>query len=236
MLTLAAKIRQDFGKKVKSLRKKGILPGILYGPKIHPVKPRKAGIPPKAELFNRVKSLPLEISLKEFEKIYKAAGESSLISLEVDKKKFLVLIHEVARDPLTDKLFHIDFYQPSLEKEVTVTLPLVFEGEALAVKDSGGTLVKNISEIEVKAFLQNLPHEIKVNIENLKTFADNIKILDLKLPEGVKVQRAAGEIVAHVLAPGKVEEELVKPVEEKVEEVEKVEEKKEEKEVKEKTK
>jgi len=167
--------------------------------------------------------------LKEFEKIYKAAGESSLISLEVDKKKFLVLIHEVARDPLTDKLFHIDFYQPSLEKEVTVTLPLVFEGEALAVKDSGGTLVKNISEIEVKAFLQNLPHEIKVNIENLKTFADNIKILDLKLPEGVKVQRAAGEIVAHVLAPVKVEEELVKPIEEKVEEVEKVEEKKEEK-------
>jgi len=172
---------------------------------------------------------PIEINLKEFEKIYKAAGESSLISLEVDKKKFLVLIHEVARDPLTDKLFHIDFYQPSLEKEVTVTLPLVFEGEALAVKDSGGTLVKNISEIEVKAFLQNLPHEIKVNIENLKTFADNIKILDLKLPEGVKVQRAAGEIVAHVLAPVKVEEELVKPIEEKVEEVEKVEEKKEEK-------
>jgi len=210
MLTLAAKIRQDFGKKVKSLRKKGILPGVLYGPKMKT-------------------AAPIEINLKEFEKIYKAAGESSLISLEVDKKKFLVLIHEVARDPLTDKLFHIDFYQPSLEKEVTVTLPLVFEGEALAVKDSGGTLVKNISEIEVKAFLQNLPHEIKVNIENLKTFADNIKILDLKLPEGVKVQRAAGEIVAHVLAPVKVEEELVKPIEEKVEEVEKVEEKKEEK-------
>jgi len=210
MLTLKAKIRQDFGKKVKSLRKKGILPGVLYGPKMKT-------------------AVPIEINLKEFEKIYKAAGESSLISLEIDKKKFLVLIHEVARDPLTDKLFHIDFYQPSLEKEVTVTLPLVFEGEALAVKDSGGTLVKNISEIEVKAFLQNLPHEIKVNIENLKTFADNIKILDLKLPEGVKVQRSPEEIVAHVLAPVKVEEELVKPIEEKVEEVEKVGEKKEEK-------
>jgi len=210
MLTLSARIRKDLGKRAKILRKKGILPGVLYGPKMKT-------------------AAPIEISLKEFEKIYKAAGESSLISLEVDKKKFLVLIHEVARDPLTDKLFHIDFYQPSLEKEVTVTLPLVFEGEALAVKDSGGTLVKNISEIEVKAFLQNLPHEIKVNIENLKTFADNIKILDLKLPEGVKVQRSPEEIVAHVLAPVKVEEELVKPIEEKVEEVEKVGEKKEEK-------
>ena len=243
MLTLAAKIRQDFGKKVKSLRKKGILPGILYGPKIHPVKPRKAGIPPKAELFNRVKSLPLEINLKEFEKIYKAAGESSLISLEVDPstgsgqaKKFLVLIHELARDPLTEKPIHVDFYQPRLEKEIEVRIPLIFEGETLAVKDLGGTLVKNISELIVKALPQNLPHEIKVNIEKLKTFGDSVKILDLKLPEGVKVQRSPEEIVAHVLAPGKVEEELVKPVEEKVEEVEKVEEKKEEKEAKEKPK
>ncbi len=213
MLTLSAKIRKELGKKVKVLREKGILPGVLYGPKMKT-------------------ATSIEINLKEFEKIYKDAGESSLISLEVDNKKFLVLIHEMDRDPLTNKLLHIDFYQPSLEKEVAVTLPLVFEGEALAVKDSGGTLVKNISEIEVKALPQNLPHEIKVNIENLKTFADNIKILDLKLPEGVKVQRAAGEIVAHVLAPVKVEEELVKPIEEKVEEVEKVEEKKVEKEEK----
>jgi len=236
MLTLSAKIRKELGKKAKVLREKGILPGVLYGPKMKT-------------------ATSIEINLKEFEKIYKDAGESSLItlviakgkdeakasspSLEVDPstgsgqaKKFLVLIHEMARDPLTNKLLHVDFYQPSLEKEVAVTLPLVFEGEALAVKDSGGTLVKNISEIEVKALPQNLPHEIKVNIENLKTFADNVKILDLKLPEGVKVQRGPEEIVAHVLAPVKVEEELVKPIEEKVEEVEKVEEKKVEKEEK----
>ena len=211
MLSLSAKIRKELGKRAKVLREKGILPGVLYGPKMKT-------------------ATSIEINLKEFEKIYKDAGESSLISLEVDNKKFLVLIHEMARDPLTNKLLHIDFYQPSLEKEVAVTLPLVFEGEALAVKDSGGTLVKNISEIEVKALPQNLPHEIKVNIENLKTFADNVKILDLKLPEGVKVQRGPEEIVAHVLAPVKVEEELVKPIEEKVEEVEKVEEKKVEKE------
>lgn len=215
MLTLAAKIRQDFGKKVKSLRKKGILPGVLYGPTR-----QKGGYPKKAQ--------PLELNEKQFEKVYKEAGESSLISLEVEGKRFPVLIHEIQLAPLTGKPIHVDFYQPALEEEVTVEVPLVFEGTSPAVKDLGGTLVKNISEIEVKAFLQNLPHEIKVNIENLKTFADNIKILDLKLPEGVKVQRSPEEIVAHVLAPVKVEEELVKPIEEKVEEVEKVEEKKKE--------
>lgn len=214
MLSLSAEIRKDFGKKVKNLRKKGILPGVLYGPKID----------------NR----PLEIDLKEFEKIYKEAGESSLISLEIDKKKFLVLIHEVKLDSLTEKPIHVDFYQPRLEEEVTAEVPLVFEGEAGAVKDLGGTLVKNISEVEVKALPQNLPHEIKVNIDRLKTFEDNILIKDLIISEEVKILKEPKEVVVAVSPPEKVEEELEKPIEEKVEEVEKVEEKAEKKEKEEK--
>jgi len=210
MLILSSKIRKDLGKKVKVLRKKGILPGVLYGPKIE--------------------TRPLEIDLKEFEKIYKEAGESSLISLEIDKKKFLVLIHEVKLDSLTEKPTHVDFYQPSLKEEVTAEVPLVFEGEAEAVKDLGGTLVKNISEVEVKALPQNLPHEIKVNIENLKTFEDSILIKDLIVSKEVKILKEPKEVVVAVSPPEKVEEELEKPIEEKVEEVEKVEEKVEEKE------
>ena len=214
MLSLSAKIRKEFGKKVKVLRKKGILPGVLYGPKIE--------------------TSPLEIDLKEFEKIYKEAGESSLISLEIDKKKFLVLIHEVKLDPLTEKPIHVDFYQPSLEEKVTAEVPLVFEGEAPAVKDLGGTLVKNISEVEVKALPQNLPHEIKVNIDRLKTFEDSILIKDLIVSKEVKILKEPKEVVVAVSPPEKVEEELEKPIEEKVEEVEKVEEKAEEKEKEEK--
>jgi len=213
MLSLSAKIRKDLGKKVKVLRQKGILPGVLYGPKIE--------------------TRPLEIDLKEFEKIYKEAGESSLISLEVDKKKFLVLIHEVKLDPLTEKPTHVDFYQPRLEEEAEAMVPLVFEGEAPAVKDLGGTLVKNISEVEVKALPQNLPHEIKVNIDRLKTFEDSISIKDLIISKEVKILKEPKEVVVAVSPPEKVEEELEKPIEEKVEEVEKVEEKVEEKEEKE---
>jgi large subunit ribosomal protein L25 len=213
MLSLSAKIRKELGKKVKTLRKKGILPGVLYGPKLK-------------------ETQPLEIDLKEFEKVYQEAGESSLISLEVEGKRFLVLIHKIQLAPLTGKHIHVDFYQPALEEEVEVEVPLVFEGEAPAVKDLGGTLVKNISELKIKAKPQDLPHEIKVNIESLKTFEDNIKISDLKVPEGVKILKGPEEFVASVSPPEKVEEELVKPIEEKVEEVEKVEEKKEEEETK----
>ena len=231
MLTLSSKIRKEVGKKVKSLRQQGILPAVLYG--------------------HKIKNLNLELDLKEFEKIYKEAGESSLITLviakgkdeaeasslslnvEEKKQKFLILIHDIQFDPLTEKPIHIDFYQPELKEEVEVTVPLIFEGEAPAVKDLGGTLVKNISEVEVKALPQNLPHEIKVDIGNLKTFEDNILIKDLIVSKEVKILKEPEEIVAAVARPEKVEEELEKPVEERVEEVEKVEKKPKEEEIKE---
>ena len=208
MLTLPAKIRKTLGKKVKALRERGVLPGVLYGPRIK-------------------ETLPLEINFKEFEKVYKEAGESTLVSLEIEGKKTPVLIHEVKLDPLTGKPIHVDFYQPRLEEEVEVTIPIIFEGEAPAVKELGGTLVKNIHEVEVRALPQNLPHEIKVNMEKLKTFEDDILVKDLPTPKGVKILKELEEVVATVAPPEKVEEELVKPIEEKVEEVEKVEEKKE---------
>jgi len=208
MLTLSAKKRKDIGKKVKKIREQGMLPGVLYGPKIE--------------------SQPLEIDLKEFEGVYREAGESSLISLDLAKEKFLVLIHAVEIDVLSQKAIHVDFYQPRLDEEIEAMIPLVFEGDAAAVRDLGGTLVKNIHEVEVKALPQNLPHEIKVNIDKLKTFEDSVLIQDLSLPQGVKVLKEAGEAVVFVASPEKIEEELAKPIEEKVEEVEKAEEKKEE--------
>lgn len=212
MISLSAKIRKELGKKAKALQKNGVLAAVLYGPKI--------------------KNLALELDLKEFEKIYSQAGESSLLNLQIEgeKKENTVLIHEIQNNPLTGKITHVDFYQPDLDKEVEVAVPLIFEGETPAVKDLGGTLVKNISEVEIKALPQNLPHEIKVNVESLKTFEDHILIKDLELPSGVKILKNPQEIVVSVARPEKVEEELEKPIEEKVEEVEKIEKERKEKE------
>lgn len=203
MLSLTVQKRENFGKKVKTLRKEGLLPSVLYGPKI--------------------KSSALNISEKEFEKIYKEAGESSLILLKVGKENFQVLIHEVQRDPLSGRFLHVDFYQPLLTEKIQAKVPILFGGEAGAVKELGGTLVKNITEIEVKALPQDLPHEIKVDLSKLKTFKDYIFIKDLQFSEKVEILRAPEEIVAHVVPPEKVEEELEKPIEEKIEEVEKIE-------------
>ena len=204
MISLEAKIRKDFGKKTKSLKMQGSIPAVVYGP--------------------GEKNASIEVSEKEFRKVFHKAGESSLIELLIDgKEKRPVLIHEIQKDPVSDNIIHVDFYQADLKEEVEVAVPLVFEGVAPAEKDLGGTLNKNILEIEVKALPQNLPHEIKVNIEGLRTFEDHILVKHLVIPVNVTVQKGPDEIVAQVLAPVKVEEELAAEITENVEDVEKVE-------------
>jgi len=216
MLNLSAQTRKEPSKRLKFLRKKGQLPAVLYGPGMN--------------------NILLELNYQLFEKIYEAAGESSLVSLKIkgDKKSYQVLIHDVQRDPLTGNFIHVDFYQPSLEKKIEVDIPFEFLGESEAVKNLGGTLIKNITEVRVKSLPQSLPHQIRVNIEKLKTFEDHIKISDLEIPQGVEVLKEPQEIIVSVVPPTKVEEELEKPIEEKVEEVEKVEKEKKEESIEEK--
>ncbi len=217
MISLNATIRNDFGKKTEAARELGKIPAVVYG--------------------HGVKNVSLEIDYKDFQKVFKETGESSLVELliEGEKQKRPVLIHEIQKDPVSDKFLHVDFFQTSLKEEVEVTIPLVFEGTSPAIKDLGGTLIKNITEIEVKALPQNLPHEIKVSIDGLNNFGDHILIKDLVLPKDIKVFKKPDEIIVSVAKAQKVEEDLEKPVEEDVSKVEKVEKEKKEEEIVEET-
>ncbi len=203
MLTISAKTREKLKRKAKLLRKEKKIPAVLYG--------------------HKVKSTPLEIDYRDFERIYREAGESSLVTLKIegDKKAYQVLVHDIQRDPLSGEFIHVDFYQPSLTEKTEANIPLKFVGESEAVKNLGGTLVKNILEVEVKAFPQDLPHEIEVDISKLKTFDDHIKISDLNLPERVEIIRDPGEIIVSVTPPQKEEVEKPKEEESKEEKTEK---------------
>ena len=205
MISLQAKIRESFGKKTRHIKADGLVPAVVYGP--------------------GEKNFSIEVSEKEFKKVLHQAGESSLVELNIEgqKDKKPVLIHEIQKDAVSDQVIHIDFYQADLKEEVEVAVPLVFEGVAQAEKELGGTLNKNMLELEVKAMPMNLPQQIKVDISGLKTFEDHILVKDLVIPANVTVMKGADEIVAAVLAPVKVEEELAKEITGDVTDVEKVE-------------
>ena len=194
MLALQATQREIQGKKVAALRKEGVLPGVLYGPK--------------------TETKQIQVDEKAFQLVYKEAGESALVSLELEGEKATpVLIYDTQRDPLTGKVLHIDFYETPLDKKIEVTVPLVFKGEAPGVSELHGTLVRNIQEIEVRAFPQNLPSEIIANIEQLKTFEDRVLVKDLVQLDEVEIVRDAEDVVAQVVPPVNVEAELEKTIE-----------------------
>lgn len=187
MPTLKAEKREITGKKVRNIRKQGKLPAVLYG----------AG----------EKGILLEISEKDFDKVFRQAGESTLLELEIGPDKKNVLIHEVAFDPVEDRPLHVDFLQVRLDKPIRAKVQLTFEGEPLAVKNLGGILVKVAHELEAEALPRDLPHEIKVDISGLQNLGDRLMVKDLKLPRGVKVHAPPEEILILVEAP-KSEEEV----------------------------
>jgi large subunit ribosomal protein L25 len=210
MLELQAEKREIFGKKLKPFRKKGKLPAVLYGPK--------------------EKSQPLFVSLKDFKKLWKEAGESTVIQLNLDKSRKEVLIQEVAMDPVKDEPVHVDFYAVQMDKPIQASVQFIFEGASPAVKNLGGVLVKVMHEMEVEALPKNLPHELVVDISKLEKFEDKILAKDIILPKEVKLISNLEEVVALVEEPK--EEEVAPATEEKIafEEIEVAGKKEEEKE------
>ncbi|HSW88522.1 MAG TPA: 50S ribosomal protein L25, partial [Candidatus Saccharimonadales bacterium] len=165
---LAATKREIFGKKLKSLRREGQLPGNVYG--------------------KGVESLAVQISMKEFRDLYKEVGATGLVELTIagDTKR-PVLIHNVAMDHIKQLPLHADFYQVNLKEKVVTMVPVVITGEPKAVADKLGQLLQTLSEVEVEALPADLPGEFTVDVTELAELDAQITVADLKKPQGVEV-------------------------------------------------
>ena len=137
-----------------------------------------------------------------------------------DGKTHPVLIQDVQIHYLTSRPIHADFYEVSMTEKLKAKVALEFTGEAPAVKTLGGILVKVLSEVEVECLPADLPHNIEVNIDILKTLQDSIHVKDLSVPSKVTILTNPDEMVAKVQPPRDVEAELAAPVVEDVSKVE----------------
>lgn len=174
------------------VRSTGSIPGVFYGPK--------------------VASTPISVNSGEFMKVWKQAGESSVITLSGVDEDHDALIHDISKDPVSDVVTHVDFYVIEKGKKVEVAIPLEFIGESAAVKTLGGSLIKVIHELEIEALPKDLPHSIEVDISSLVDFEAQIKVADIKLPAGVTARIDADEVVALVSAPKEEVEEESGPI------------------------
>lgn len=169
--------------KLDELRKSGQVPGVIYGPDRAPTS--------------------VIVSLVELTKLYQQAGESSLIDVMVEgaKESVKALIQDIQYDPVKGSMVHFDLRQINMNEEMNAYIQLVFIGDAPAVKELGGTLMKPHTSIEVKCLPKDLVSEIEVNLSVLKKFEDAIHVGDLKLPAGMTVIDSKEQLVAKVTPP-----------------------------------
>ncbi|PIT91364.1 50S ribosomal protein L25 [Candidatus Kaiserbacteria bacterium CG10_big_fil_rev_8_21_14_0_10_49_17] len=187
MVTLTVEKRDTKGKP-SSLRKSGSVPAIFYGPK--------------------EEATAISLPAPEFLKVWREAGESTVVTLKGPDFEKEVLIQEVAVDPVTGAPIHADFYAIEKGKKVQVSIHIEFTGEAPAVKELGGSLVKVLHEIEIEAEPHELPHEVTVDVSSLKDFDSQLTAGDITLPAGVTLVTDPNETVALVSA---AKEEVEEP-------------------------
>jgi len=182
---LDAKLRQDAPNKT---RNEGFVPAIVYG-----------------KGFDNIQIALEKIS---FMKLFKEAGTSNLIDLVIDgDKNVKTLIHDIQLDPIKSDILHVDFYKVNMKEKIRAEVPLKFVGDSIAVIDKEGSLITSKDSIEVECLPADLIPELEVDISVLDDFEKNIKISDLKLPEGIEIQDDPEEIIAHVEEP-RSEQEL----------------------------
>lgn len=178
-LTLSAKPRTELHRHAHALRRRGLVPGVLYG---HNVEPQT-----------------LEVDARTLERVWRTAGRSHLVDLTLDGgRPRKVLIRELQVDPRSAGLVHVDLFAVNLREKLTVDVPVVPTGESPAVAvEKLGVLQQILTTIKVECLPGDIPAQLTVDVSGLLAVDDGIHISDLELPQGV------------ALAPGVNADELV---------------------------
>lgn len=191
--TIAVRTRTVFGKHNAKLRTDGLIPAVVYG--------------------QGSDSLSIEMPAGVFEKLFSQVGESTLIDLIVDEQApAVVLVREVQRDPVRDTINHVDFYRVNMKKPIRVTVPIVYTGEAPAVKEHGGVLVRAIDHVTVQCLPADLVHEVVVDLSILATIDDTIRLGTLVRAHGITID-GDPEAVVVTVQPPRAEEVIIVAVE-----------------------
>lgn len=182
-LILRAEPREIHGKKVRRLRREGLVPGVVYGPVV-------------------TDTVSVSVNRRDFERFFARNGHSTIVSLEWDGGKQPVLVREVQLDPVTRNPLHVDFFAPNMRVALRQLVPIAMQHAG----DHEGVLQTVMTEVEVEALPANLPHQIDVDISGLVSVGDAIHVSDVTLPDNVTLVTAPEDLIASLVAEA-VEEE-----------------------------
>jgi large subunit ribosomal protein L25 len=187
--TLEAVKRDSRGKnEARRLRVAGRIPAVVYGGTNQ--EPLAVSVDPK--ILSRI--------------LHSESGVNTLIDLKVDGgASSRVLVKDFLLDPIHHKLLHADFYRLSLDKKITVTVPVELKGEAKGVKLQGGVLDFPNRDIEIEVLPTEIPEHLEIDVTEL-TIGQGVRLRDLA--EGAKWTPVSDPdtLIVHVVPPRAAEE------------------------------
>lgn len=185
METLSLKLspRTVTGKKVRTLRRDGVVPVHLFGRGIGP--------------------LALQVEAAVLRRLLPRAGRNVAIAIELEEQKGenICFVREVQRHPVTDALLHVDFLRVDVSQTITAEVPVILEGESPAVQDSGGILLQGLDSIRVESLPMNMPASFNVDVSGLDNFDKTIRVGILQAGPDVTILTAPEEMIATVVPP-----------------------------------
>lgn len=180
--------RTGLGKnKVNKLRQDDLIPGVIYT---------------KGEETEHI-----QVGRRDLEKVYRAAGTSTLIDLDLDGEVAPVLIKEIQTHPFKNEYLHVDFQKLDMSETVKLTIPIALTGKEY-IKEQDATLVQQLDELEIECLPKDIPETIEVDVSGID-FNNPIHVGDLDIfnNEDITVLREADELVANLVAVAEEEEE-----------------------------
>ena len=178
-VSLSVDTREVTGKKVRALRRTGITPVHLYG--------------------GGGDSLTLQAEPQSLRNAVNTAGRGQPISIEVNGgETALTFVREIAQHPVSGELQHVDFIRVDANQPVPAEVPITIVGEAPATRGGGGQFLRGIRTVQVSVLPLEVPDEIEVSIESLENIGDNIRVVDLVLPDGVQALSDPDQVIARI--------------------------------------
>ena len=179
-IELQASDREIQGRKVRFLRRQGIIPVHLFG--------------------HNIESVALQCDAAQLQRVLVQAGKTRLINLKLDKAKRPrnVVVREIQRDLLTGGLLHVDFYQVRMAEKIKVEVPIVPVGEAPALKLKENMLLQELNKLTIECLPDKIPASIEVDLNSLTEAEQAIHVRDITLDEGVAILNDPEHVVVKV--------------------------------------
>ena len=189
---MTATIRQDFGKGASHrVRQGGLTPAILYGGSDNPV--------------------ALSLDEKSLTRaLLELHGQNAVVTLHIEGEKgktHHVLVKDIQKNPISDTLIHVDFFEISLDKDITLAVQVNYTGIAKGV-DLGGILNISAQTVRINGLPLDIPDEIELDVTSLELGGRGFFCKDLSIPENVTLEEDPERACVSVIAPKAVVEEV----------------------------